>query len=157
MYFIIFKVLEELQPHVLFTAHEHKSKVIHFNILNSDNYFVEVTNPKTKNYFHFKLKGDYVYEFMIPTCSYRMGTSNMGYGYAIIGEIFPFVSVRQNKFDYFRTRRYKVYSIVVTYAVSYLNFLWCYIDYSNTLVVTSVIVKVYKFQKEQIAKISIIK
>lgn len=25
-------------------------------------------------------------EIMIPTCSYRMGVSNIGYGYAIIGE-----------------------------------------------------------------------
>ncbi|KRT83549.1 Calcineurin-like phosphoesterase [Oryctes borbonicus] len=78
------KVVNQLRPHVLFTAHQHKSKIIRVNPDNLDDRHIEVTEPKTPKKFEYTLNSDNTYEFMVPTCSYRMGTMNMGYGFAII-------------------------------------------------------------------------
>jgi hypothetical protein len=37
--------------------------------------------------WQFRLNAGLVHEFMVPTCSYRMGVSNMGYGAAVIGKL----------------------------------------------------------------------
>ncbi|GJQ78978.1 hypothetical protein Trydic_g140 [Trypoxylus dichotomus] len=78
------QVVHQLEPHVLFTAHEHKSKVIRTDPNNLYDRHVEVTDPRNPKKFQYDLNSESVYEFMVPTCSYRMGTMNMGYGYAII-------------------------------------------------------------------------
>lgn len=84
---IFLKVFKQLQPNVLFTAHEHKSKIITYNTYEKKDRQIQATDPKsTTNKFEFSFNSGFLYEFMVPTCSYRMGTANMGYGYAIIGE-----------------------------------------------------------------------
>lgn len=41
--------------------------------------------PSSK-WLHYALDPKNVQEIIVPTCSYRMGSKNMGYGFAIIGE-----------------------------------------------------------------------
>lgn len=53
--------------------------------LGQDRHIVPVT-PETNKVFKFTLGSIDMYEILVPTCSYRMGTQNIGFGFAIIGE-----------------------------------------------------------------------
>jgi len=46
----------------------------------------EMLRPGAGPVWQYRLKAGLVHEFMVPTCSYRMGTVDMGYGVAIIGK-----------------------------------------------------------------------
>lgn len=37
------------------------------------------------------LDNEWLYEIFVPTCSYRMGTSKIGYGAAVVGELMIFM------------------------------------------------------------------
>lgn len=80
------QVNSKLQPNVYFCAHEHKSKYITHN---KNLIYIETTefgdgDPPLEIIF----KEDIKYEIFVPTCSYRMGTRKIGYGAAIIGEMY---------------------------------------------------------------------
>ncbi|CAH1106521.1 unnamed protein product [Psylliodes chrysocephalus] len=78
------KVLNKMMPHVLFTAHEHKSMIINTDAhLRQDIHLTQVT-PENHEIFEYSLGTKDIYEFLIPTASYRMGTNKIGYGYAVI-------------------------------------------------------------------------
>ena len=69
----------------MFTAHEHKSMIINIDsVMKSDRHIIPV-NANDYNVFKYTLGNNDMYEILVPTCSYRMGTSAIGYGYAIIG------------------------------------------------------------------------
>ncbi|RZF35044.1 hypothetical protein LSTR_LSTR009636 [Laodelphax striatellus] len=78
-----------LHPHMIFSAHDHKS--VHFagELSTGERTLVE---PLNFNYFsdswpttwRFQLTSHTVNEVIVPTCSYRMGTLKMGYGAAVI-------------------------------------------------------------------------
>lgn len=75
-----------MQPHVLFTAHEHKAMIINTDaMLRQDRQIIPI-NPDNNNVFSFSLGSSDMYEILVPTCSYRMGTSKIGFGYAVIGK-----------------------------------------------------------------------
>ncbi|XP_028406418.1 LOW QUALITY PROTEIN: metallophosphoesterase 1 homolog [Dendronephthya gigantea] len=57
------KVLNNVNPRILFSGHDHKAK-----------------------YRIYKLPSFTTEEHVVPTCSYRMGTSDIGIGIAILGE-----------------------------------------------------------------------
>lgn len=78
------KVINKMLPHLLFTAHEHKSMIISTDALLHQEYHITPITPKTIQIYEYTLGASDMYEIMIPTCSYRMGTNKIGYGYAII-------------------------------------------------------------------------
>lgn len=74
-------VISEIDPHVLFTAHWHDSRIFIYpsthSILFQDN--------DIKEFDLQAMKEDHSYiEIMIPTSSYRMGKFLMGYGFAAL-------------------------------------------------------------------------
>lgn len=78
------KVLKKMQPHLLFTAHEHKSMIVTTDgLLMQDRQIFPVTSEDNK-VMEFTLGESDMYEILVPTCSYRMGTDKIGFGYAII-------------------------------------------------------------------------
>lgn len=78
------KLLNRMQPHLLFTAHEHKSMIVSTNAIMRDARQIIPITKKTNLFHTVSLGVADMYEIMVPTCSYRMGTNKMGYGYAII-------------------------------------------------------------------------
>ena len=85
------QVTAAIQPHVIFTAHLHISRVIsyyptHFetfteNSVKSFTLFNNQENDKTNS----NNKNKY-FEIQVPTCSYRMGVKLLGFGLAVIGK-----------------------------------------------------------------------
>ncbi|ENN79717.1 hypothetical protein HUJ04_003857 [Dendroctonus ponderosae] len=78
------KVINKMQPHVLFTAHEHKSMIISTDALLHKDYHIVPITPESDQIYEYALGVQNMYEILIPTCSYRMGTNKIGYGFAII-------------------------------------------------------------------------
>lgn len=77
-----------MAPQLLFTAHEHKSMVISTNaLLQGDRQIIPITSDNSQ-VLEFSLGATDMYEFIVPTCSYRMGTEQIGFGYAVLGEFF---------------------------------------------------------------------
>jgi len=78
-------ILNEIDPHIIFTGHWHESKIfIHPS--------TKVINFHENAIRHFDLlnlkeeEQSYL-EIMVPTASYRMGKTKMGFGFAVIGKI----------------------------------------------------------------------
>ncbi|XP_060519626.1 uncharacterized protein LOC132697898 isoform X2 [Cylas formicarius] len=78
------KVINKMLPHVLFTAHEHKSMIIKTDALLRQDFHITPVTPENTKIFQFTLGSTDMYEIMVPTCSYRMGTTKIGFGYAAI-------------------------------------------------------------------------
>ncbi|RZC41165.1 C630.12 -like protein, partial [Asbolus verrucosus] len=78
------KVFKKMLPQVLFTAHEHKSMIVSTDALvRLDRQIIPVT-PDNNKIYEYTLGNTDMYEFIIPTCSYRMGTDKIGYGFAVL-------------------------------------------------------------------------
>lgn len=80
------QVLTKLQPHLLFTAHEHKAMIINTDALLRQDRHVIPIRPDNNGVYSYTLGALDMYEILVPTCSYRMGTSKIGYGFAIVGK-----------------------------------------------------------------------
>lgn len=84
------KVLSKMQPHLLFTAHEHKSMIISTDaIQRGDRHIVPVT-PNDNKMHNYGLGAVNMIEIIVPTCSYRMGVNKIGYGLAVLGKFLAF-------------------------------------------------------------------
>lgn len=77
-------VIKELSPQVIFTAHDHKA--MHISLDTAVDQLSEVWRipPKKMQLYHFRFDMGDIHELQIPTCSYRMGSSKIGYGLAYI-------------------------------------------------------------------------
>ncbi|GLV45658.1 Metallophosphoesterase [Carabus blaptoides fortunei] len=73
------KALDILKPRLIFSAHEHKSKLVQTNHLQQHRKIIDLSAHDNKIYEYQLTKND-IHEIIIPTCSYRMGTRNVGYG-----------------------------------------------------------------------------
>lgn len=80
------QVISKMLPHLLFTAHEHKSMIISTDALLRHDFQIVPVSPENNQVFEYSLGVTDMYEILIPTCSYRMGTDKIGYGYAVIGK-----------------------------------------------------------------------
>lgn len=78
--------MTQIHPHAIFTAHDHKSLHISANAETGEERFVEVFPPSTGPVWQFQLNVGLVHELMVPTCSYRMGAVDMGFGVAAFGK-----------------------------------------------------------------------
>ncbi|XP_013187014.1 metallophosphoesterase 1 [Amyelois transitella] len=74
----IHKMNAKIRPDIYFSAHDHDSK------------YVKQKRDLTQRQALYPLysvlhipRGDWLYEISVPTCSYRMGTSKIGYGAAV--------------------------------------------------------------------------
>jgi len=93
------KIIEILQPHLIVTAHTHLFRLYRWKEYGSQESLqnrnktqsiwkkqsVDATNQPSPMYFNLTDVSQ-LYELVIPTCSYRMGVPNMGYGAAIINK-----------------------------------------------------------------------
>ncbi|XP_014223873.1 cell division control protein 1 [Trichogramma pretiosum] len=77
-------VLKELSPQIIFTAHDHKAMHMSLDTATDQLSDVWVLPPHQTPLYQLRLDMGDVHELQIPTCSYRMGTKNMGYGLAYI-------------------------------------------------------------------------
>lgn len=81
---IVNKVLREMRPHIIFTAHDHVSKVIPIDAKTRRYELPIIVNPNVEKIHTFKLGANNMYEVAVPTCSYRKGNDEYGYGFAVI-------------------------------------------------------------------------
>jgi len=70
----------------MFTAHDHKSLHISANKDTGEEILAEMLPPGAGPIWQYQLNAGLVHEFIVPTCSYRMGAADMGYGAAVIGK-----------------------------------------------------------------------
>ncbi|KAF5274088.1 hypothetical protein FQR65_LT04486 [Abscondita terminalis] len=78
------KVLESLQPKIIFTAHSHKALVIKMREDSRNDRLITPIEPESTKVYQYDLNDDYLVEIIVPTCSYRMGTTKIGYGFAVL-------------------------------------------------------------------------
>lgn len=83
----LFQVFDILRPKLIFSGHEHKSMIVDTNKYQD---YRKITKLSAQdNTIHtFQLTDGIIREVIVPTCSYRMGTNDIGYGVAVIGEYF---------------------------------------------------------------------
>lgn len=55
-------------------------------LLHKDYHITPIT-PDNPQIYEYTLGIQNMYEILVPTCSYRMGTAKIGYGFAIIGKL----------------------------------------------------------------------
>jgi len=88
------KAIDTFKPHLIFSGHHHMSLIsrMKYKRLDSPGMPSSLNNDKKTAYAmnHFDLNelidNNEVLEINIPTCSYRMGTMDIGYGYAVIDQ-----------------------------------------------------------------------
>lgn len=76
-------VLKEIDPHVLFTAHLHESRIFLYPSSGPIDFYDK--RIETFDLNRLKMQNQYL-EIMVPTSSYRMGKYKIGYGLAVIGK-----------------------------------------------------------------------
>lgn len=76
-------VINELDPHVIFSGHWHESRIFLYPSTKVINFYE--TAVKEFNLKELKEKQHNYLEIMVPTSSYRMGKVNIGMGYAVLG------------------------------------------------------------------------
>lgn len=88
------QMLKDYMPDVVFSAHSHLSR-LRGPSMSTPSTFFDVLGPmplslrdhsRTTNYEDGWPHPPNVHEIEVPTCSYRMGVTNMGYGYALVGK-----------------------------------------------------------------------
>lgn len=85
-------------------------------LLQQDRHIVPVTRENNA-VFRFTLGVTDLYEILVPTCSYRMGTKRIGFGYAVIGEKFKLGSSLYGRF-FCRKQRTSLHCPLVSVQVS---------------------------------------
>lgn len=80
--------MKELSAQVIFTAHDHWARRVSYDVTSEQLSEIHPIprSPKYPTIYQLRLDMDEVHEIQVPTCSYRMGTRDMGYGFALIGE-----------------------------------------------------------------------
>uniref|UniRef100_A0A1B6LVI1 Calcineurin-like phosphoesterase domain-containing protein n=1 Tax=Graphocephala atropunctata TaxID=36148 RepID=A0A1B6LVI1_9HEMI len=81
------EVLQKLRPHVVLSAHDHKLARFSGDIETGERLTVDTSSDNWlanwKPSWRFQRSEHQTYEVVVPTCSYRMGVSNMGFGVAL--------------------------------------------------------------------------
>ena len=78
--------MSQIRPHVIFTGHDHKSLHVSADTETGEERLAEMLPPGTGPVWQFQLNSAIVHELMVPTCSYRMGVPDMGYGAVTLGK-----------------------------------------------------------------------
>lgn len=117
------KVLDKLQPHVLFTAHTHNSMIVSTQQDIRKDRQVTPVQPDTNKVYDYYLGISDIYEILVPTCSYRMGTDKIGYGFAVIegGSIRYTVLWTPSRFP-----QLILYGLIIVFGVIYMICCRCF-------------------------------
>ncbi|XP_055697564.1 metallophosphoesterase 1 homolog [Phlebotomus papatasi] len=82
------RVLHYVKPHVIFTGHLHRSLFIRKSLKFTEFTRAHPLNANAErhivNSFDLRESHETFLEIMVPTCSYRMGERNIGFGYAVV-------------------------------------------------------------------------
>lgn len=83
---ILFQVVENLRPNLIFSAHDHRLAAASVRF-DSPEKSVEILNDFERGDVLKKhLNNQECLEIMWPTCSYRMGVKKMAYGSVVISK-----------------------------------------------------------------------
>lgn len=77
-------MVKKIRPHLIFSGHSHRSQhyITYENDLwKSKHTKIPFEDNKSKV---LQFQKGLIHEIIVPTCSYRMGVDNMGYGAAYI-------------------------------------------------------------------------
>lgn len=78
-------MVRTFQPHIIFSAHHHKSYVVQ---TSTDKIFSHLqpfnVNSGGNSVHIFEIKDGHIIEIVVPTCSYRMGVLDIGFGFGVI-------------------------------------------------------------------------
>ncbi|CAH0726224.1 unnamed protein product, partial [Brenthis ino] len=76
------QVNKAIHADIYFCGHEHLSKYVRQkkNFESKETFSLKSNDPV----LNIQLDDDWLYEIFVPTCSYRMGTSKIGYGAAVV-------------------------------------------------------------------------
>jgi len=111
------KVLDKMHPHLLFTAHTHKSMMVSTQDEFRKDRLITPIRPDDNQVYEYSLGAIDIYEILVPTCSYRMGTDKIGYGLAVIEG----ASVRYTVlWSPSRFLQLFIYGIIVLFGLTYL-------------------------------------
>ncbi|KAJ8729132.1 hypothetical protein PYW08_000713 [Mythimna loreyi] len=79
-------IMKKINPQIFFCAHDHESKYVkqHKDLTHK----VTTWFNAPKSTLNINFDDDSLYEIYVPTCSYRMGTSFIGFGAAILENNF---------------------------------------------------------------------
>lgn len=78
------QVVTQIRPHAIFSAHDHKSRHTSADAETGKKILAEMLPPSGGPVWQYQLNNGLVHELMVPTCSYRMGVADMGFGAAVI-------------------------------------------------------------------------
>lgn len=78
------KVLDTFHPKIVFTAHIHRAMVIKMREDSRNDRLITPIRPDNTKVYQYDINDDDVLEIVVPTCSYRMGTMDIGYGFAVL-------------------------------------------------------------------------
>ncbi|XP_044737622.1 metallophosphoesterase 1 [Chrysoperla carnea] len=74
--------IKRIKPNVIFSAHNHVPYSIVYDTISEEREFKKIDFSNEIYIAH--LKTPKIFEYVVPTCSYRMGVPNMGYGAAVL-------------------------------------------------------------------------
>lgn len=116
------KALDRFKPHISFSGHEHRSLKIKSepgHLRYSSAYSFQESNYTVVE-FDLKIFREHgeLLEISIPTCSYRMGNTNIGYSLAVFEEGYLYYSVLWIPFRFHQLKSYSIFFIIV--AISYI-------------------------------------
>jgi len=78
-------VSASIEPHLIFSGHDHDSAHVSAPLKDVWQKTIDLTTPSSPKWQKYSLTPNVIHEMIVPTCSYRMGVTEMGYGFAIIG------------------------------------------------------------------------
>lgn len=79
-------VMEIISPTIIFSGHVHENTLIDALFISQEDRKVTALDNEQNLIYTVDLKSDRMFEFVVPTCSYRMGQLFTGYGAAVIGK-----------------------------------------------------------------------
>ncbi|CAH1644652.1 unnamed protein product [Spodoptera littoralis] len=77
-----YQIMKAINPNIFFCAHDHESKYVKQNKNLGHRKTVWLNGPNPT--LNISFDEESLYEVFVPTCSYRMGTSSIGYGAAVL-------------------------------------------------------------------------
>lgn len=91
-------IISDIDPHVIFSAHWHESRIFYYPSTKVLNFY----ENEVREFNLHALKHERTFlEIMVPTASYRMGKTNIGMGYAVLGKCLTFPSICNWIFSFF--------------------------------------------------------
>ncbi|XP_053691768.1 uncharacterized protein LOC128740258 [Sabethes cyaneus] len=124
------KTIEQFQPDVIFSAHDHTSKytIVRKNVPEVEPVFVPLSTSRETRHsissFNLEeIRNNHgLLEISVPTCSYRMGVMKIGYGFAVLdGETLSYTVLWTSQ----RFYQLAFYSLLIIPLKLLCGQIWC--------------------------------